>query len=125
MTANIEFERFHRDHATPEDVMAYFSGLGPDPSPDDIASAFQAGGYNITLSDLDNVAKEYQVDSNVPGASLSEIDLEMIVGGGPAYILTPELSAKKDAIWKKYGDNPAMAELFVARHVLSHAKRCS
>ncbi len=75
MTINVEIERFQQDHATPESVMAFFSELGPDASMDSIASVFQVGGYAITLSDLDEAAKEHQ------RSILSDQDLDRVTGG--------------------------------------------
>ncbi len=61
MTVSTEIERFRRDHATPEAVADFFSGLGPDASREAIASAFQAGGYNITCCDLNELKKSIMI----------------------------------------------------------------
>lgn len=75
MTTNTEIERFRQDHATPEAVAAFFSGVGPDASREAIASAFQAGGYAITPSDLSDLTKDDRSDH------LSDQDLDGVYGG--------------------------------------------
>ncbi len=73
MTTNTEIERFHRDHATPEAVAAFFSGMGPDASLDAVSTVLQNAGYNITRSDLDAASP--------PTTLLSDDDLDNISGG--------------------------------------------